>query len=200
MAEVAGAIDRLAGRGEPVITVGHSFGSSIIAPAAGGSGGNRVASHLVYSTAVMQYPGRAAGSRGDRRDASFAEEEISIDPDTAVVAFYNRCKLGNVASATAHLRQIPVATLALDALKFRGEAIDTEHLRGLHRRPSPQPRDATQWPPAHARLSRSIATPFVPVLSRRTGQSAVDHELLRVSGDNVMLQADWTKSLPCLYC
>ena len=49
------------------------------------------------------------------RAICFAEEEISIDPDTAVVAFYNRCKPGNVASATAHLRQIPVATLTLDA-------------------------------------------------------------------------------------
>jgi pimeloyl-ACP methyl ester carboxylesterase len=119
VAEVAGAIDRLAGQGEPIIAVGHSFGGSIITAAAGGDGGGQAASHLVYLTAVMQDPGEPLDlgetTTPGMRAIRFTGEEISIDPDIAPVGFYNRCKPGDAAWATAHLRPMPAATLTMNA-------------------------------------------------------------------------------------
>ena len=117
VAEVAGAIDRLASQGEPIIAVGHSFGGSVITAASGGDGGGQAASHLVYLTAVMQDPGEPLdlGETPGMEAIRFTEEAVSIDPNIATVAFYNRCKPEDAAWATAHLRPMPTATLTTRA-------------------------------------------------------------------------------------
>jgi pimeloyl-ACP methyl ester carboxylesterase len=112
-AAVAEAIDRLAGREEPVVAVGHSFGGAVITGAAGGDDGHRAASHLVYLTAVMHDPqeplelGHTPGMAAVR----YGDDEVSIDPALARQAFYHRCSPEEAAWATSRLRPMPPATL-----------------------------------------------------------------------------------------
>lgn len=122
--EVAGAIDRLTQDGEPLVVVGHSFGGAVITAAAGGDGGHRSASHLVYLTAIMHDPrnpvdlGQTPGIAAIR----FTDDKVWIDPDQATAAFYHRCRPDDAAWATARLRPMPTPTLttrASDSMAWR---------------------------------------------------------------------------------
>jgi pimeloyl-ACP methyl ester carboxylesterase len=114
---VAETIDRLTSDGEPLVVVGHSFGGAVITSAAGGDGGHRAASHLVYLAAIMQDPkevmdlGRTPGMAAIK----FGSDEVSADPALSTLAFYHRCTTEDAQWATARLRPMPQSTLTTPA-------------------------------------------------------------------------------------
>ena len=106
-ATVESAIERIAGGGQQVVALGHSFGGAVISRSA------HRAAHLIYLTAVMVEPGDATdlGESPGLAALSLEGDTASVSPEGAVTAFYHRCSPADAEWATARLRPMPMSVL-----------------------------------------------------------------------------------------
>jgi pimeloyl-ACP methyl ester carboxylesterase len=101
-------------RGSAVLLVGHSYGGIVISEA------GHEADALVYCAGSVPEPGESSAdafpriSTPELTDSLETSEDgtvVSIRPDRAAAAFYNRCTEGHVARAVARLRPMRVQPL-----------------------------------------------------------------------------------------